>query len=106
MGNVVSYAWGYYLVDEIYPEWVTLVKLIAELAIDDHKRIRYKRMHKAAKKDRERAFGVLKKKMIYITNHARQTRLEKIRNMICTYIILHNMIRNINGRGYLLEEAH
>ncbi|GJU61204.1 retrovirus-related pol polyprotein from transposon TNT 1-94 [Tanacetum coccineum] len=58
----VTYRYGYYLVDGIYPELATLVKTISKPADDDHKRILYKQKQKSARKDVERAFGVLKKK--------------------------------------------
>nr|GEW78192.1 hypothetical protein [Tanacetum cinerariifolium] len=60
VANGVTYTWGYYLVDGIYPKLVTFVKTILEPSDDDHKRIRYKQMHEAARKDVKRAFGVLK----------------------------------------------
>ncbi|GJT91136.1 ALP1-like protein [Tanacetum coccineum] len=66
--NDVSYSWGYYLCDEIYPEWVTFVKAISNLVGDDYKRLRYKRMYEAAKKDVEPAFGVLEKKWAILAN--------------------------------------
>ncbi|GJW98110.1 ALP1-like protein [Tanacetum coccineum] len=62
VANGATYPWGYYLVDEIYQELATLVKTIPEPSDDDHTRIRYKQMQESAKKDVERAFGVLKKK--------------------------------------------
>ncbi|GKB49996.1 ALP1-like protein isoform X1 [Tanacetum coccineum] len=37
VANSVTYPSGYYLVDEIYPEWAPLVKTILEPADDDHK---------------------------------------------------------------------
>nr|GEZ35339.1 protein ALP1-like [Tanacetum cinerariifolium] len=68
VANDVNYKWGYYLTDGIYPEWVVLMKSIAQLGSNDVKRIRYKQVHDAARKDVERAFGVLKKKMGYRKN--------------------------------------
>ncbi|GJV77735.1 ALP1-like protein [Tanacetum coccineum] len=62
VANDVTYLWGYYLVDEIYPELASLVKTIPEPSHDDNKRIRYKKMQESARKDVEQAFGVLKKK--------------------------------------------
>ncbi|GKA18731.1 ALP1-like protein isoform X1 [Tanacetum coccineum] len=62
VANGVTYPSGYYLVDGIYPELAPLVKTIPEPADDDHKRILYKQKQESARKDVERAFGVLKKK--------------------------------------------
>ncbi|GKA17803.1 ALP1-like protein [Tanacetum coccineum] len=62
VANNVTYPFGYYLVDGIYPELAPLVKTIPELADDDHKRILYKEKQESARKDVERAFSVLKKK--------------------------------------------
>nr|GEZ63896.1 protein ALP1-like isoform X1 [Tanacetum cinerariifolium] len=62
VANGVSYPSEYYLVDGIYPELAPLVNTIPEPANDDHKRILYKQKQKSARKDVERAFGVLKKK--------------------------------------------
>ncbi|GKB40694.1 gypsy type transposase [Tanacetum coccineum] len=51
VASSVTYPWGYYLVDEIYPELATLTKTISEPADDDHKRILYKLKQEFARKD-------------------------------------------------------
>ncbi|GKC48928.1 ALP1-like protein [Tanacetum coccineum] len=61
VANDVSYKWGYYLTDGIYPEWAVPVKSISQSSSNDTKRIRYKQAHEVARKDVERAFGLLKK---------------------------------------------
>ncbi|GJT83417.1 ALP1-like protein, partial [Tanacetum coccineum] len=58
--NNVTYKRGYYLPDGIYPQWSVLIKSIKNPGTNDHKRILYKTKHKAARKDVERDFGVLK----------------------------------------------
>ncbi|GJQ93964.1 ALP1-like protein [Tanacetum coccineum] len=63
VANGVTYPCGYYLVDGIYPELASLVKTIPEPSDDDYKRILYKQKQELARKDVERAFGVLKKKL-------------------------------------------
>ncbi|XP_035834002.1 uncharacterized protein LOC118482581 [Helianthus annuus] len=58
--NGVQYKYGYYLTDGIYPEWATLVKSLS--CPDDEKRLYFKKKPESARKDIERAFGVLKKR--------------------------------------------
>ncbi|GJY86732.1 ALP1-like protein [Tanacetum coccineum] len=70
VANGVTYPWGYYLVDGIYPELATLVKTIPEPAINDNRQILYKIKQESARKDVERAFGVLKKKWAILANPA------------------------------------
>ncbi|GJZ97064.1 WAT1-related protein isoform X1 [Tanacetum coccineum] len=43
VANDVTYKWGYYLTDEIYPEWSVLMKSISQPGSNDVKRIRFKR---------------------------------------------------------------
>ncbi|GJZ85650.1 ALP1-like protein [Tanacetum coccineum] len=62
VANSVPYKRGYYLTDGIYPQWSVLIKSIKNPGTNDHKRILYKTKHEAARKDMERAFGVLKQK--------------------------------------------
>ncbi|GJW88525.1 ALP1-like protein [Tanacetum coccineum] len=71
VANGVTYPWGFYLVDGIYPELATLVKTILEPADDDYKRIRYKKMKESTRKYVKRAFGVLNKKWAILANLAR-----------------------------------
>ncbi|KAL7585600.1 hypothetical protein Lser_V15G41539 [Lactuca serriola] len=58
--NGTTYSYGYYLVDDIYPEFVVFVKTLT--CLGDPKRIKYKTYQEKAKNDVERAFGVLKKR--------------------------------------------
>ncbi|GJU56888.1 DNA-directed DNA polymerase [Tanacetum coccineum] len=76
VANGVTYPSGYYLVDRIYPELASLVKTIQEPADDDHKRILYKQKQESARKDVERAFGVLKKKWAILANLTRVLKKE------------------------------
>ncbi|GJS10951.1 ALP1-like protein isoform X1 [Tanacetum coccineum] len=41
VANDVTYKWGYYLTDGIYPEWAVLMKSISQPGSNDVKRIRY-----------------------------------------------------------------
>nr|GFA05534.1 hypothetical protein [Tanacetum cinerariifolium] len=82
VANGVTYPSEYYLVDGIYSELAPLVKTIPEPADDDHKRILYKRKQESARKDVERAFGVLKKKWAILANPTRALKKEWIINMM------------------------
>ncbi|GJU98112.1 ALP1-like protein [Tanacetum coccineum] len=62
VANNVTYERGYYLIDGIFLQWSVLIKSITNPGVNDHKRILYKTKHEVARKDVERAFGVLKKK--------------------------------------------
>ncbi|GKD34143.1 ALP1-like protein [Tanacetum coccineum] len=110
MANGVTYPSGYYLVDGIHSELATLVKTIPEPADDDHKRILYKKKQESARKDVERAFGVLKKKWAILANPTRALRKDRIVNMMYICIILHNMIRKHKevaiSPTWFPEEAH
>ncbi|GKA92851.1 ALP1-like protein [Tanacetum coccineum] len=85
LANDVTYKWGYYLTDGIYPKWVVLMKSIAQRGSNDVKRIRYKQVHEAARKD-------------------------VITHLMYTCIILHNMIRKFKEKAispdFYPEEQH
>ncbi|GJS65816.1 putative nuclease HARBI1 isoform X2 [Tanacetum coccineum] len=61
-------------------EWVVLMKSISQPGSNDVKRIRYKQAHEAARKDVERAFGVLKKWAI-VRTPARSRSLKRITHL-------------------------
>nr|KAJ0215707.1 hypothetical protein LSAT_V11C300124880 [Lactuca sativa] len=75
--NGNEYKYGYYLGDGIYPEYATFVK--SYTFPTDDKRKMFKLAQESARKDVERAFGVLKQR-------------EKLRTVLTACVILHNMI--------------
>ncbi|XP_071731945.1 uncharacterized protein [Rutidosis leptorrhynchoides] len=96
---------GYYLTDEIYPEWATLVKSFKSPPTPEC--AKFKRFQEAARKDIERAFGVLQGRWAIIKNTSRQFYVERIRRIMHTCVILHNMITEDNGRAMCdLEENY
>ncbi|GJU87774.1 ALP1-like protein [Tanacetum coccineum] len=96
VANNMPYKRGYYLTDGIYPQWSILIKSIKNPGTNDHKRILYKTKHEAARKDVERAFGVLKKKWKLIKHPARGMSRRRLSDVMYTCIILHNMIIHDN----------
>ncbi|MBW0556005.1 hypothetical protein O181_095720 [Austropuccinia psidii MF-1] len=96
-GNGSNYEMGYYLSDGIYPDCATLVKTISQPQ-------RAKRqMQESARKDFERAFGVLQLIFSIIKSPARIWCEKKINNIMQSCIILHNMIVE-DETGLELEE--
>ncbi|XP_076919819.1 uncharacterized protein LOC143580761 [Bidens hawaiensis] len=95
--NGVKNEYGYYLVNGNYPDWATLVHIFT--CPTDDKRKYYKKKHESARKDIERAFGVFKKRRSIVKHPARIHQVDKIRNVIYTCIILHDMILVDSGRA-------
>ncbi|GJV22425.1 ALP1-like protein [Tanacetum coccineum] len=110
VANEVTYKRGYYLSDGIYEEWSVFIKSISNSGSNDHKRIVYKTAHEASRKDVERAFGVLKSKWKIIKQPARWMTLTKIKDIMYTCVILHNMIIKYNEQTisprFYSEEQH
>nr|XP_043622736.1 uncharacterized protein LOC122594319 [Erigeron canadensis] len=64
--NGTEYQYPYFLVDGIYPRYAMFVKTISHPT--GEKRIRYAKAQEAARKDVERAFGIIKKNGKYLEN--------------------------------------
>jgi hypothetical protein len=84
------YKRGYYLTDEIYPTWSTFVKAYKHPV--ELKEKRFKKLQESARKDIERAFGRLKNKWMILARPLRAMSVDKIRQLVYTCIIFHNMI--------------
>ncbi|XP_042404845.1 uncharacterized protein LOC121995074 [Zingiber officinale] len=67
--NDTAYTKGYYLTDGIYPEWATFVKAFP--CREDPKRKLFKERQESARKDVERAFGVLQFRWTIVRGPAR-----------------------------------
>ncbi|XP_072147476.1 uncharacterized protein [Setaria viridis] len=86
--NGRAYNMGYYLADGIYPEWAAFVKTI-------HYPMEQKTQHfatESARKDIERAFGVLQTWFAVIRGPAYGWDCNQINDIMATCIILHNRI--------------
>ncbi|WCJ43390.1 hypothetical protein M5689_024132 [Euphorbia peplus] len=96
--NNKIYNMGYYLVDGIYPEWAAFVKSFSN-PIEPKKRL-FKTKHEGARKDVERAFGVLQSRFNIIRGPVRFWDQDKLHDIMDTCIILHNMIVEAERGGY------
>jgi hypothetical protein len=88
--NSRDYTMGYYLADGIYPQWATFVKTIS--SPQGNKRKHFAAAQELARKDVERAFGVLQAQFAIVRGPARFFHLETIKDIMMACIILHNMI--------------
>ena len=79
--NGNEYKYGYYLGDGIYPEYATFVKSFSFPA--DEKRKLFKLAQESARKDVERAFGVLKQRWHIIKHPVRTCDRVKLTTMDC-----------------------
>ncbi|GKE23703.1 ALP1-like protein isoform X1 [Tanacetum coccineum] len=84
--NGKTYEKGYYLADEIYPQWSTFVKAFS--IARDPKTIKFKRVQESAR----RAFGVLQGRWGIIQQPARAYHINTIKRIMHCCMILHNMI--------------
>nr|GEV72839.1 hypothetical protein [Tanacetum cinerariifolium] len=87
--NGVEYRNGYYLADGIYPEWASFVKSFT--VATDLKHTYFKQRQKSARKDVERAFGVLQGRWGLIQQPARAYEVNTLRRIMYDGIIMHNM---------------
>ena len=95
--NGHNYSMGYYLADGIYPRWATFVKTIT--APQDNKKKHFAKMQEAARKDVERAFGVLQARFAIVRGPARFWDQEDLGFIMRGCIVLHNMIVEDEGAG-------
>ncbi|GKB11300.1 ALP1-like protein isoform X1 [Tanacetum coccineum] len=93
--NGHTYRKGYYLADGIYPAWSTFVKTFS--VVRDEKTLKFKRVQEAARKDIERAFGVLQGRWGIIRQPARAMQINILKRIMYCCIILHNMILEDEG---------
>ncbi|XP_072147811.1 uncharacterized protein [Setaria viridis] len=88
--NGTQYNAGYYLADGIYPQWAAFVKSIA--APQSEKDKLYAQAQESARKDIERAFGVLQSRFNIVDRPARKWKQVDVGKIMQACIILHNMI--------------
>ncbi|XP_061951875.1 uncharacterized protein LOC133674679 [Populus nigra] len=93
--NGHEYTMGYYLADEIYPNWSTFVKTI--LRPLGAKRKYFASKQESARKDVEQAFGVLQSRFAIVRGPVRYWDEETLANIMKACIIMHNMIIEDEG---------
>jgi len=81
---------GYYLADGIYPEWATFVKTIHLPQCSKDKL--FAERQEGARKDVERAFGVLQARFAILQSPACMWQVQSLTEIMYACIILHNMI--------------
>ena len=80
---------SFILVDGIYPTYARFVKSMTEPVFPRERT--FSRWQESARKDIERAFGVLQGKFQYVQRPLMELRLDKIGRRMSTCLLLHNM---------------
>ncbi|XP_047979203.1 uncharacterized protein LOC125221123 [Salvia hispanica] len=96
-GNVHNM--GYYLADGIYPQWPVFLKTI-RCPIGDSRKY-FARAQESARKDVERAFGVLQSRFALVKGPTRFFYQGDIADIMYACIIMHNMIIDDEHEGVL-----
>nr|KYP50606.1 hypothetical protein KK1_027543 [Cajanus cajan] len=78
--NRTQYNMGYYLADGIYPEWATFLKTIP--MPQGEKMKLFVKQQESARKDVERAFGVLQSRFAIVRGPTRAWRVDTLKNIM------------------------
>ena len=97
--NGRTYNYGYYLADGIYPRWSTFVKPVAKP--EGKKELVFHNAQAAARKDVERAFGILQSQFA-VRGPSRFWDQKILWYIMTACVIMHNMIIE-NERGKNLD---
>jgi hypothetical protein len=93
--NGHTYNTGYYLADDIYPNWAPFVKSVRNPI--DEKTSYFSKMQESAQKDIEQTIGVLQARFAVVHGPAYGWDKTQVSNIMTTCIILHNMIVEDEG---------
>ncbi|KAL0742214.1 hypothetical protein Bca4012_083727 [Brassica carinata] len=97
--NNHTYRMAYYLTDRIYPNWSTFIQSIPLPQGPRAEKFAEKKQE-SARKDVERAFGVLQSRFAIVKKPCLLWDKEKIGKIMRTCVILHNMIVQNERHGY------
>ena len=103
IANGRTYNYGYYLADVIYPKWQTFVKPLKKP--EGKKNLDFHNAQAAARKDVERAFGILQAQFAIVRGPARFWDQKMLWYIMHACVIMHNMIIE-NERGQDLDYSH
>ncbi|XP_023644546.1 putative nuclease HARBI1 [Capsella rubella] len=98
--NGRKYNMTYYLTDGIYPDWATFIQSIRLPQSPKHSL--FAKRQEAARKDVERAFGVLQARFAMVKNPCLLWEKGKIAYIMRVCLILHNMIVEDERHSYTL----
>ncbi|XP_057809119.1 uncharacterized protein LOC131023592 [Salvia miltiorrhiza] len=90
---------GYYLTDGIYPQWAAFIKSIPAPQLRKHQL--FAQHQEAARKDVERAFGVLQARFAFIKRPCLIWDRDIMGKIMIACIIMHNMIVEDERSNYL-----
>ncbi|XP_071683210.1 uncharacterized protein [Lolium perenne] len=99
--NGHHYTKGYYLADGIYPPWATLVKTIRKP--NSEQEARFAKEQEAARKDVERAFGILQARWAIVRHPARAWDVQTLWEVMTACVIMHNMIVEVERDDSLYD---
>ncbi|XP_021755446.1 uncharacterized protein LOC110720703 [Chenopodium quinoa] len=101
--NGHEYNMAYYLADDIYPKWATFVQGITSPQLQKDKM--FADHQAAARKDVERAFGVLQARFAIIRKLSLAYDEDILRDIMKACIIMHNMIVEDERHNYTRAEV-
>ncbi|XP_057440354.1 uncharacterized protein LOC130732290 [Lotus japonicus] len=106
--NGTMYNMGYYLADGIYLPWATFVKTIP--MPQGEKRQKFAKRQEGARKDVERAFGILQSRFAIVHGSSRFWHPNEMKSIMYACIILHNMIvedeRNTYRGNFVYDQVN
>jgi hypothetical protein len=102
--NGQTYNMGYYLTDGIYPEWSASVKIVPHPT--DMKKQYFTKVQESARKDIERAFGVLQARWGVIHGPAYGWDRQHLSDIMTGCIIMHNMIVEAERGGPMVTNTN